>query len=568
MKKELKLCKLISKQGKSLPPIPHSDYPRPSLVRDSYLCLNGKWDFGAGVSEIFDKEILVPFAPESILSGIDTVYPEEYLRFYKRTFSIPQNFNKGKLILHFGAVDQIAKVFVNGNFVGEHIGGYTPFSFDITNFIKDSENELKVVVQDNLSDLVLPYGKQSTKRGGMWYTPTSGIWQTVWIESVPLEYIKSVKVKATIEKVQIFVDGQSSGVIYVDELNQEYPVTNGVAEFRINCPILWSPENPHLYHFTIKTNTDCVKSYFAIRTISTKLINGKWRICLNDKPYFFHGLLDQGYWSDGQFLPASPDMYREELQKIKALGFNMVRKHIKIEPQRFYYECDRLGVIVFQDMINNSDYKFFRDTVLPTVGFIRKNDKRMHKNQTTRQAFLSAMQETATLLDHHPSILYWTIFNEGWGQFESDKAYNLLKSIDSARIIDTTSGWFRCGKSDVDSKHIYFRKIKIKPSDKPIILSEFGGATLSVENHIFNLDNTYGYGKNANRKDFVQKFRALYQNEILPAIKNGLCGSVFTQLSDVEDEINGLFTYDRAVQKIFPEEFADLSQMLKEEIEK
>ncbi|MBR7111046.1 MAG: glycoside hydrolase family 2 [Clostridia bacterium] len=564
----MKLCKLLSNQAKSLPDVPHSDYPRPRLVRDSYLCLNGKWEFGAGKSEFYDREILVPFPPESILSGIDKVYPEEYFRFYKRTFSIPQNFNKGKLILHFGAVDQIAKVFVNGNFVGEHIGGYTPFSFDITDFIKDSENELKVVVQDNLSDLVLPYGKQSTKRGGMWYTPTSGIWQTVWIESVPNEYVQNIRVDTNNQIVTLTFDGIQSGNVFVDQTKQTYPIQNGKAEFCIENPVWWSPENPYLYTFSAQSGEDVVKSYFAIRTLSVQDVNGTKRICLNGKPYFFHGLLDQGYWSDGQFLPASPEMYADEILKMKALGFNVLRKHIKIEPQRFYYECDKLGMIVFQDMVNNGKYKFIRDTVIPTIGFLKKNDLKTHRDKVTRKAFLSAMRETVDLLYSHPSICYWTIFNEGWGQFESDNAYRIMKELDQTRIIDTTSGWFRCGNSDVDSKHIYFRKIKIKKSDKPVILSEFGGATLAVKNHVFNLDNVYGYGKSLSREDFVQKFRSLYLNEILPAVKNGLCGAIFTQLSDVEDEINGLVTFDRAVQKIFPEEFADVSELLKNEIEK
>lgn len=564
----MSFCKLLSNEALTMPSIPHQDYPRPMMVRDSYLCLNGKWQFGAGESELYDKEILVPFPPESILSGVDQVYPEEYSLFYKRTFSIPKDFNKGKIILHFGAVDQIAEVYVNGKFAGSHVGGYTPFCFDITEQLVEGENELKVKVQDFLSELILPYGKQSRKRGGMWYTPTSGIWQTVWIESVPSEFIKNVKIKAKRDLIEIVVDGIEQGAVYVDETSENFPIENGRACFTLKDSVCWSPENPYLYHFTIKAKEDSVKSYFAIRDISIKKINGIMRICLNDKPYFFHGLLDQGYWSDGQFLPAKPTMYAEEIQKVKELGFNMLRKHIKIEPQRFYYECDRCGIVVFQDMINNSKYKFFRDTVLPTVGFIRKKDKRLHKKTATRNAFLHALKETVELLMNHPSICYWTIFNEGWGQFESQKAYKLLKSIDDTRIVDTTSGWFRCGESDVDSRHIYFRKIRIKPSDKPVVLSEFGGATLAVENHLFNLNNSYGYGKNKSREDFVKSFRDLYLNEILPAIKHGLCGAVFTQVSDVEDEINGLFTFDRAMQKIFPEEFSDVSKLLKEEIEK
>ncbi len=565
----MSLCKLVSKAGSSLPDVPHDVYPRPLLERDSYLSLNGEWDFGVGNVEVYDKKILVPFSPESILSGVNEVFPENLFLFYKREFTLPDGFNKGRVILHFGAVDQIAEVYVNGVSVITHVGGYTPFSVDITEHLKDN-NEIKVKASDHLSSLTLPYGKQSTSRGGMWYTPTSGIWQTVWIESVPVNYVRSLSVRTEQSKVRITAEGISDGSIQLTTPEGELtiPISSGMAEFTLSNPSLWSPENPYLYRFTLRSGEDEVRSYFALRTITVEEIKGKKRICLNGKPYFFHGLLDQGYWSDGHFLPANPSMYTEEILKIKALGFNTLRKHIKIEPQLFYAECDRLGVIVFQDMVNNGDYSFMRDTVLPTVGFLKKNDTKLHRDPKTREAFINSMRETVSLLSPHPSICYWTIFNEGWGQFESQKAYELMKELDDTRIIDTTSGWFRCGDSDVDSKHIYFRKIKIKPSDKPIVLSEFGGATLEINGHVFNPDKSYGYSKCKTRAEYVQKLRALYLNEVLPAIKIGLCGSIFTQISDVEDEINGLVTFDREVWKIEPEEFFDVSELLKKEIEK
>lgn len=563
------LCKLVSEKGQRLPEIPHDVYPRPMMKRGSYLSLNGEWDFGVGQNEIYDKKILLPFPPESTLSGIDNIYSEKDIRFYRRYFSLPMGFNKGKVILHFGAVDQICEVFINGEKVTSHIGGYIPFSADITQFLQE-KNELKVKVWDNLSSFVLPYGKQCAKRGGMWYTPVSGIWQSVWIESVPAQFVKSLTVKTSENNVKITADGVNCGIISVNTPygKHEYSLTNGVCEFKVENPRKWFPEDPYLYYFTLKSGEDEVSSYFALRDISIKDINGTKRICLNEQPYFLHGLLDQGYWSDGLFLPASPDMYAEEIKKLKALGFNTLRKHIKIEPQIFYYECDRLGMIVCQDMINNGEYKFFRDTVLPTVGFLSKNDKKSHENKKQRDAFLSTMKETVNLLNNHPSILYWTIFNEGWGQFDSQSAYKLLKSLDDTRIIDATSGWFKCGDSDVESEHIYFRKIKVNPSDKPIVISEFGGYALKTDQHVFNPDKAYGYAKCKSREDFVQKIRALYLEQVIPSIKNGVCGTIYTQVSDVEDEINGLFTYDRKADKLLPEEFKDVSNLLYAEIKK
>lgn len=564
MKKETVYNKMHTSPS-PLPEIPWNEYPRPKLKRDSFLCLNGKWDLLVKKSDntvVFDSNIIVPFCPESLLSGVDKIFDEEDTLVYKKTFSLPDGFKKDKIILHFGAVDQIAEVFVNGNFVTKHVGGYTPFYADITDYVQEV-NELVVSVRDNLSNLILPYGKQSRKRGGMWYTPVSGIWQTVWIESVPKEYVKDIQTTVLDNVVTITAEGIDSGKVILHHNGEEYLMQNGECSITIHDPVLWSPENPYLYYFDIQTKDDKVTSYFAIRTMTVHKIDGMDRICLNQKPYFIHALLDQGYWSDGLFTPKSPDLYTNEIKKIKALGFNTLRKHIKIEPQIFYYECDRLGVIVMQDMINNGKYSFFKDTALPTVGFKKKRDKNLHKNPESRKAFLSTMADTVNLLKSHPSVCYWTIFNEGWGQFESKKAYEILKGLDDTRIIDTTSGWFTCKDSDVDSLHVYFKKVKIKKSQKPVIVSEFGGITYAVSGHVFNPDNSYGYGKCETREDFVKKFRSLYLNEIIPAIPKGLCGAVYTQVSDIEDEINGLFTYDRQIDKITPKEFLDVSEKLK-----
>ena len=306
-----------------------------------------------------------------------------------------------------------------------------------------------------------------------------------------------------------------------------------------------------------------MRSYFALRTLDIREVNGISRLCLNGKPYFFHGVLDQGYFSDGIFTPASPKCYDNDILAMKNLGFNMLRKHIKIEPEYFYYACDRLGMIVFQDMVNNGDYSFFRDTALPTAGLKSLPDRYLHRDPATRQAFIRGMEETVAQLHNHPSVCCWTIFNEGWGQFDSDNMYRRLKELDSTRFIDTASGWFRGGASDVDSQHVYFKPVKLKPSDKPIFLSEFGGYVYRVEEHVFNPDKTYGYRIFDDCQKFEDALMDLYEKEVLPHIGMGLCATVYTQLSDVEDETNGLLTYDRKVCKVDASRMRDMAAKLK-----
>lgn len=317
-----------------------------------------------------------------------------------------------------------------------------------------------------------------------------------------------------------------------------------------------------MYHFTVQTGEDRVQSYFALRTLEIKDVDGYPRICLNGKPYFFHGLLDQGYWQDGIFTPNSPAAYEQDILFAKKLGFNMLRKHIKIEPQLFYYACDRLGMVVFQDMVNNGAYSFLRDTALPTVGLKWLPDRWLHRNKRSRAAFEQAMVETVEILYNHPCICYWTIFNEGWGQFCAATMYKRLKTLDDSRVIDTASGWFSGVDSDVDSRHVYFRKVRLKAGKKPLVLSEFGGYSYQVEGHVFNPKKEYGYGKCTSREEFVQALRKVYLEEVAPLIEKGLCAAVYTQISDVEDEVNGLVTYDRQVEKVKPEELADLGLTL------
>lgn len=559
--KENKFVNLYTTEGKALEAIPWDEYPRPQMKRKSYLSLNGEWEFRANGGK--KEKIIVPYPPESILSGINRdmgKYPSLY---YRKIFSLPNSFIKSRVILHFGAVDQIARVKLNGVLVGEHKGGYDSFSIDITDNLLD-KNILEVEVTDELENHVLPYGKQKRKRGGMWYTPISGIWQSVWLESVCENYIKNLRIETGANYADIYADAPDGILILrTPYAKTENEFKDGHAHISFKSPRMWSPEDPYLYRFTLRAGDDEIDSYFAIRTLEIKEVDGVNRLCLNGKPYFFHGLLDQGYYSDGIYTPASPENYTRDIQAMKSLGFNTLRKHIKVEPQFFYYECDRLGMIVFQDMVNNGRYSFVRDTALPTIG-IKKLASVLHRrSHSVKTAFVSSMEKTVKQLYNHPCICYWTIFNEGWGQFESDKMYHHLKKIDPTRFIDATSGWFKKKESDVESLHVYFKNVKLKKSNKPIVLSEFGGYSYKPEGHVFNTEKTYGYKKFENKEEFENALINLYNEQIIPNIDKGLCGAIYTQVSDVEVETNGLLSYDRHIVKVGRKNMLEIAEKLK-----
>ena len=568
------LMDLMTREGENLTGTPWTVYPRPQMKRESYLNLNGQWDFasvaGAAMLPVdYDRTILVPFCPESRLSGIGEHFPEGQPLYYRRKFTLPEGFNRGRVLLHIGAADQVADVFVNGKEAGHHEGGYEAFSFDITDFLKEGENALEVICKDDLNNQSYPYGKQvlPEKRGGMWYTPVSGIWQTVWLESVPETYIKSLKIENRGYGVTISLEPALEGMVSVEGLG-EFALKDGKVTLQPENPRLWSPEDPHLYNFTVTAGEDRVESYFAIRSLEIKKVGKYPRLCLNGKPYFFHGLLDQGYWPDGIFTPAAEANYVSDILAMKKLGFNTLRKHIKVEPEEFYYQCDKLGMIVFQDMVNNSDYNFIRDTGLPTVGFQTLPDTNLHKDQLHRSRFLMGMIKTVMQLRNHPSICYWTIFNEAWGQFDSDYVFEEFKKLDDTRFVDATSGWFRRKKSDVDSRHVYFRKVKLKGDGvRPLVLSEFGGKTYKAEGHVFNPDKSYGYGGCGSLDALKDAVVKLYMDEVLPSVRAGLCAAIYTQVSDVEDEINGLLTYDRKVEKLQSEDMLPVAKALQEAVE-
>lgn len=569
-KQEKSMERMFTEEGRRLPEIPWKIYPRPQMVRKDWLCLNGKWEFyiqkkGQASAEIQREWITVPFCPESLLSGVKGIPEPGDILFYQRDFVLPEDWRGKRTLLHFGAVSRDTVVLVNGIEVCRSENGYLPFSADITDALKEGRNLLVVRTVNDLS-VRYPYGKQTRKRGGMWYTPCSGIWQTVWLEPVPETCITRLIIDTGMDWAEIRTEGIETGTLLLD--GQEYAIRGGKVHLSLQNPKLWSPEKPHLYRFSVLTEEDQVESYFALRTLTVETVNDLPRLCLNGKPYFFNGLLDQGYWSDGLYTPAGAEGFEKDILAMKALGFNTLRKHIKVEPERFYYDCDRLGMVVFQDMVNNGDYRYLRDTVLPTLHFQKRKDRELHRDPETRKEFLKAMKGTVAALKNHPSICLWTIFNEGWGQFCADEAYDMLKALDPTRFIDSTSGWFHQKKSDVDSLHIYFDKLHLGQKPLPQLLSEFGGYVWKIPEHSFNREKTYGYKKFETREDYLCAMIDLYGKQLPPLVGKGLCGAIYTQVSDVEDETNGLLTFDREVCRIQPEEFAGCSAELQKAVEK
>lgn len=528
---------------------PFSVHPRPQCRRDDYLCLNGEWDFSVQTTdelpEAYEQRILVPFPPESKASGVMRRIEADERMFYRTEFVLPDGFMQERVLLHFGAVDQEATVYLNGRELGSHTGGYLPFTFDITDALEPI-NTLIVRAVDRL-DHAYPWGKQKRDNGGMWYTPFSGIWQTVWIESVPNAYITSLAIETDMESVTLTVHSVGEGEDAVCIETEQGTVTaplSGRTRIPISEPHLWSPDDPHLYRMTVTHGTDTVASYFALRTVEAGTVNGIPRLLLNGKPVFLHALLDQGYWPDGIALPPDADGYERDILFARSLGFQTIRKHIRIEPMLFYEACDRLGMLVMQDLVNNGTYRFLRDTALPTVGIQRLPKAWLRRTEREKSEFERSLRETVRHLGNTPSIVYWTVFNEGWGQFDADRMYALIKELDDSRIVDTASGWFLPDRSDVKSVHVYFRPYRFRKNDLPTVLSEFGGFGMSTKG------KQYGYRFFRDRDAYREALLRLYREQILPAIGQGLCGAVYTQLSDVEEEQNGLISYDRTSAKL------------------
>lgn len=538
------------------------EYPRPQMVRESYVNLNGYWDYaiteGQMKPQCWDGRILVPFSPEAPLSGVGrTLLPWQTL-WYCRTLSLEPR-EAQRLILHFGAVDQKAVIYVNGQFAGQHIGGYTAFELDITPFITTGKNELRVAVTDGTDTNELSRGKQKTKRGGIWYTPQSGIWQSVWMEWVSEVYISALHITPDVDSscARITIYSSTEGECHIEFNGTEYQgFTNQEVVVPVKNPELWSPETPRLYEFAAVLGADRVESYFALRSVGVGK-DGEGRPCLflNGKPCYHSGVLDQGYWPDGLYTAPSDEALIYDIELMKSMGFNTLRKHIKIEPLRWYYHCDRLGMLVWQDMPSGGgDYSPVAVT-LPLVTRASHSDHDYKYFARTdsfcREQYHRELEEMISQLYNCPSIVMWVPFNEGWGQFDAAEAANRIKALDPTRTVDHASGWHDQGIGDFQSLHVYFYPYRHRPDrlGRAVLLSEFGGYQLPIEGHTFNNAN-FGYRAYKSPAALERAFIALYEREILPARQMGLTASIYTQLSDVEDEVNGLVSYDRRVVKL------------------
>ena len=565
---------------------PLAEYPRPAMRRDSCEILNGPWQYAitqtAEYPAAWQGSILVPYSPEAPASGVNrTLQPGQWLH-YHRLFAPPAG-EGGRVLLHFGAVDYACAVQVNGHLAGGHRGGYWPFTLDITDLLNGTgRNSLWVAVQDPTGHGTQARGKQTLKPGGMFYPAQSGIWQTVWLERVPENYITELTVTPDYDARTVTVKAHTSlpggaanlwavvragGVTIAedwgsDEADQDGEVTLNIPEEHF---FPWSPDTPFLYDLTVGTNQgeeaefDTVHSYFALRKWScTPDAHGVLRFCLNDKPILLNGLLDQGYWPEGLYTPPSDAAVERELSEVKALGFNLLRKHAKIEPQRWYYHCDRLGLIVWQDIVNGgSAYNLWFVTYLTNVlqPLLRRfpDGKAAYSllsraKPAGREEYAHELADTVQALRCHPCIACWVPFNEGWGQFDAGKAVQALRTLDGTRLVDEASGWFDQGGGDVHSLHNYFYPLRIRPQKRTVALSEYGGIAWPMPGHE-PPRKTYGYGTAKDRQELTARYKKLQLKTVLPQLEKGLSALVYTQLTDVEDEVNGLFTYDRAAVK-------------------
>lgn len=584
--------KMLTRWGKNLDKnAPLQEYPRPQMVRESYINLNGIWDYAIlPKSKTFDKyqgQIVVPFSPESILSGVEKNVSDKDFLYYRKVF----NFNKTKerVLLHFGAVDYECEIYLNGKLAGKNKGGYYPFYFDVTDKISNGENVLTLRVSDPSDKGEQARGKQKVKRGGIWYTPQSGIWQTVWIEEVCENYIERIKITPNIDENSIEFEPAFSKeatafqVVVLDKgteiAKKVFKESKGV--IKLEDYQLWSPENPYLYDYEIYAGDDKISGYFGMRKFSLgKDSQGITRLMLNNKPYFHNGLLDQGYWSDGIYTPASDEAFIYDIKTMKEMGFNMLRKHIKLEPLRWYYHCDKLGMIVWQDMISGGrNYSGLTVGFKPFLGLLTLNKKIGHmndgyknygkfsrKDEQGRKEYYKDSQRLLDTLYNTVSLGVWVPFNEGWGQFDSLKACDFYRKQDPTRLIDHASGWHDQGGGDLNSFHIYFTKYKFPKynakDDRAIAVTEFGGYSIRIKGHMYN-DNNFGYRLFKTKESYVKALEKLYKESIADNIKNGLSACVYTEVSDVEEESNGLLTYDREIIKIDIDKMKEINRLIK-----
>ena len=555
-----------------------TEYPRPQMRRDSYLNLNGRWEYAITDSDElprrWDGTLLVPFSPESALSGVGRSLQPGQTLWYRREVILPQGFipADGRLLLHFGAVDQETAVYWNGRLLGRHMGGYNAFTLDATDAL-GPRNSLVVRVHDDTDASFHSRGKQKTRRGGIWYTPQSGIWQTVWMEAVPRHYIESLRIVPLFDQSAVEVMVRCSQPLQCEATvdGRTVPFTSGEPA-RIPMPDFraWSPEDPYLYDLSVTLGEDRVESYFGMRKMEVRADRGGVkRLFLNGEPYFQSGLLDQGYWPDGLYTAPSDEALIYDIQTAKAMGFNLLRKHIKVEPMRWYYHCDRLGMLVWQDMPSGGGKYRFSTITLPLVTGIHRRDNHYRAfaraSSQGRGEYIDELEEMVGQLFNAPSVVLWVPFNEGWGQFDSTLVMERLRALDPTRPVDPASGWHDQGAGELRSLHVYFKPFRFRRDrrGRALALSEFGGYNLRVDGHCFN-QKDYGYRRLPDAAALWRDFSRLYEREVLPAVPKGLCASVYTQLSDVEDELNGLMTYDRRVVKLDADEVRELNERLKE----
>ena len=575
---------------------PLPEYPRPNMVRDSFLSLNGEWDYCINQQEKvaeYDGTIIVPFSPETALSGVQRiVMPEDYLH-YRKVFRLPDGFKKDRVLLHFGAVDQECSVYLNGQLLGEHVGGYLSFSFDITDVLTDGENVLTLCVRDMTEKAPHARGKQKlVRKGGMsslFYTPQSGIWKTVWLESVAKEYIESLKITPLYDEAAVKVEicirnaGEELRNAKVKVLDAGKVVAEATVDvvkaealFPLKDFVSWTPENPHLYDLEVTYGEDKVTSYFGMRKFSVgKDKKGLLRFYLNNKPFFFNGVLDQGYWPESLMTAPTEEALKYDIVKLKDLGYNTIRKHIKLEPDRFYYLCDKLGMIVWQDMPNgggnyNLLHVMYLTNVFPWYGrTIKDNHYGMfaRKDENGRKQYYKDLKGMVEQLYNYPSIAVWVPFNEGWGQFDATKATELIRSLDNTRLVNEACGWFDQKGGDMYSIHNYLRKLKVKPQkDRVVALTEFGGYAFPIPGHMA-CEKEFGYKHYKTKKELTANYKRLWEEEIYPNLEKGLSSAIYTQTSDIEEEINGLMTYDREGNKFEEEELKMLHRRLYEVFE-
>lgn len=567
--------------------MPWQEYPRPQLVRKDWQNLNGRFNYAVTpitdeIPKKFDGEILVPFAIESDLSGVARRVSEKELLWYEKKFTLDPCFEGKRVMLNFGAVDWYCRVFINGKKIGEHTGGYIPFSFDITDYICDGENTLNLRVFDPTDKAMQPRGKQASKSHGFWYTATTGIWQTVWLEPVDPVHIKKLRILPDIDSSTVNVKTYSSSAckIYAQVKDGENVIFSGNISENEDISIpdmkLWSPESPFLYDITVKLVSsdnevlDSVDSYFGMRKFSVgKDSDGIPRLMLNNEPYFQRGLLDQGYWCDGVLTPPTDEAMKSDIQKMKDLGFNMLRKHIKVESARWYYHCDKIGMIVWQDMVSGIDKpKLLFVGVLPNIGITKISDKIYsffgRKDKRFRDSFEDELLQMIDALYNYTCIGCWVPFNEAWGQFDAKRIGEKVKEYDSSRVVDHASGWHDQGGPDLNSVHKYIVKIKMpKPDGRPFVLSEYGGLSYIIPEHSYNIKKSFGYNVNfKSQQQLNEAYKAMHEEQVIPLVEKGLCATVYTQVSDVEFEINGMMTYDREVLKIDEQIVKDINKKL------